>query len=236
MPLQDHFHPPLKTSRPWEGFHSSWAAIIAHQLNADLLPKSYVALAQVRRGTAVEIDVATVQEGNATVTMPTVGVWSAAEPTWTVPVVWEELRDLFEVRILNVEGQPRLAAAVELVSPANKDRPAHRQSFAGKCAGYLRQGISVVIVDVVTERQDSLHRELVELLELNGSAPFDAPLYAVAYRTAEQGDTNRLEIWAETLAIGGMLPTLPLWLTPELAIPLDLETAYRETCRSLRIA
>jgi len=235
MPLHDHFHSPLKTSRPWEGFHSSWAAIIAHQLNAALLPKNYVALAQVRRGTAVEIDVATIQEGNTATTMPTVGVWSATQPTRIVPVAWEELRDLFEVRIFNVEGQPRLAAAVELVSPANKDRPAHRQSFAGKCAGYLRQGISIVIVDVVTERQDSLHRELVELLELNGSAPFVAPLYAVAYRTAEQGEKNRLEIWAEALALGGALPTLPLWLTPDLAIPLNLETTYRETCRSLRM-
>jgi len=233
MPLRDHFHPPLSVTRPWEGFHSAWAAMLADQLNSSLLPKEYVALPHVHRGTAVEIDVATLQNAPSGST-PTVGVWAATEPTWSVPVEWN-VRDHFEVRVLNVEGQPRLVAAVELVSPANKDRPAHRQGFAGKCAGYLRQGISLVIADVVTERQDSLHRELLELLELNGSAAFDAKLYAIAYRTAESAKTNRLEIWAEALALGNPLPTLPLWLTAELAVPLDLEAAYVRTCQSLRI-
>ncbi len=233
MPLHDHFHPPLSVTRPWEGFHSSWAALIADQLNASLLPKEFVALAHVHRRAAVEIDVAALQEANAA-SPPSAGVWSATQPTWTVPVEWN-VRDLFEVRVMNVKGEPRLVAAIELVSPANKDRPAHRQAFAGKCAGFLRQGISLIVVDVVTERRDSLHHELVELLELNGSAAFDAKLYAVAYRTAEAGEANRLEIWAESLALGGSLPTLPLWLTPELPIPLDLEASYARTCRSLRI-
>ena len=31
------------------------------------------------------------------------------------------------------------------------------------------------------------------------------------------------------------LPKLPLWLTEELAVELDLESAYEETCRVLRI-
>jgi hypothetical protein len=231
MPLRDHFHPPLNTTRPWEGFHSAWAAMIADQLNETQLPKDYVAMPQVHRGTAVEIDVATLQEkeGHAQIE----GGWSM-QPTCTVPIDWN-LRDLFEVRIIDVAGPPRLVAAIELVSPANKDRPAHRQAFAGKCAGYLRQGISLVVVDVVTERQDSLHQELVDLLELNGSAAFDAKLYAIAYRTVESDAGNRLEIWAEALAVGSTLPTLPLWLTPDLALPVNLESGYQRACRSLRI-
>lgn len=233
MPLLDHFHPPLSVTRPWEGFHSAWAAIIAEQLNLSLLPKDYVALPHVHRGTAVEIDVATLQDTTAAST-PNIGVWAATEPTWSVPVEWN-VRDHFEVRVLNVEGQPRLVAAVELVSPANKDRPAHRQSFAGKCAGYLRQGISLIVADIVTERQDSLHRELLDLLELNGAASFDAKLYAIAYRTAEGAEANRLEIWAESLSLGASLATLPLWLTADLAVPLDLEASYARTCNSLRI-
>ncbi len=231
MPILDHIHPPLSVSRAWEGFHSTWATMIADQLNTSLLPKDYVALPHVRRGTAVEIDV---EDAKASSGAEASGAWSATEPTWTVPVEWN-IRDLFEVRVLNVEGQPRLVGAIELVSPANKDRPTHRQAFAGKCAGFLRQGISLIIVDVVTERQDSLHRELLELLELNGAAAFDAKLYAIAYRTAEVETGNRLEIWAESLGIGGALPTLPLWLTPELAVPVSLEASYQQACRSLRI-
>jgi hypothetical protein len=232
MPLHDHFKSPLQESRPWEGFHSAWAAMIADQLNASVLPKDYVAMPHVHRGTAVEIDVATLQERSPTTTAIT--GWSATQPTWTVPIEWN-LRDLFEVRILQVEGPLRLVAAIELVSPANKDRPAHRQAFAGKCAGYLRQGIALIVVDVVTERTESVHCELLELLELNGTAAFEAKLYAIAYRTVEAGAKNRLEIWANALKIGGSLPTLPLWLTPECAIPVDLDAAYERTCQSLRI-
>jgi hypothetical protein len=32
------------------------------------------------------------------------------------------------------------------------------------------------------------------------------------------------------------LPKLPIWLNEELAVDLDLEAAYEETCRALRIA
>ena len=32
------------------------------------------------------------------------------------------------------------------------------------------------------------------------------------------------------------LPCLPLWLTEDLAVPLDLEASYEQTCRDLRVA
>src|SRR5438445_68586 len=153
MPLHDHFHPPLSVDRPWEGFHSTWANEIVRHLNELLLPPEYIAIPHVRLGTAVEVDVATLQQRPVTAgaRSPATSIWSPAEPAWSVPVDWEQ-RDVFEVRITKQEGGPRLVGAVELVSPANKDRPGHRQAFAGKCAGYLRQGVGLVVVDVVTDR------------------------------------------------------------------------------------
>ena len=50
------------------------------------------------------------------------------------------------------DGDPRLTAAIELVSPRNKDRVQARQAFAVKCVGYLQQDSSVVVVDTVTTR------------------------------------------------------------------------------------
>ncbi len=232
MPLHDHFAEPLSLERPWEGIHSCWATTIAQQLNDTLLPGEFVALPQVRRGAAVEIDVATMQQKPIVAAHEPTLVRS---PAWSIPIVWNEL-DLFEIRVIKQEGRPKLVSAIELVSPANKDRPSHRRAFAGKCAGYLRQGVSLIVVDVVTERRGSLHLELREMLELNGSAPFDADLYAVAYRTIENGLENRLEIWPEPLAVGSPLPSLPLWLSDILAVTLDLEASYQAACRSLRIA
>jgi hypothetical protein len=39
----------------------------------------------------------------------------------------------------------------------------------------------------------------------------------------------------QPLSIGRPLPTLPLWLADDLAVPLDLEASYEETCRVLRL-
>jgi hypothetical protein len=38
------------------------------------------------------------------------------------------------------------------------------------------------------------------------------------------------------LQIGQQLPTLPLWLAPDLAVPLDLEASHTAACNDLRIA
>lgn len=37
------------------------------------------------------------------------------------------------------------------------------------------------------------------------------------------------------MTLGHPLPTLPIWLTPELRVLLPLEASYEETCRLLRI-
>jgi hypothetical protein len=36
--------------------------------------------------------------------------------------------------------------------------------------------------------------------------------------------------------MGQDLPTLPIWLTDELSISLDLEASYEQTCQILRLA
>ncbi len=237
MPLLDHFHLPLSLKRPWEGVHSAWAVAIAEHLNEFQLPQRYVALPQVRRGTALEVDVATLREPAAVYSQvaSSSGVpWSPSQPAWVGEIDGAD-RDWFEVRIIESAGSPRLVAAIELVSPANKDRPVHRQAFAGKCAGYLRQGISLIVIDVVTERHESLQRAIQAMLELKAPAPLDSRLHAAAYRTIPKEETLRLEIWCEELAVGRALPTLPLWLEADLAVPVDFEATYALTCRRLRI-
>ena len=79
-----------------------------------------------------------------------------------------------QVSIFNTEAGPVLAGAIELVSPANKDRSTHRDAFVSKCETYLRQGIGLVIVDVVTGRKANLHNELLVRLARGSASPFDA--------------------------------------------------------------
>jgi hypothetical protein len=95
----------------------------------------------------------------------------------------------------------------------------------------------VIIVDVVTERTANLHAALVDILGLAPSLAWCAPssLYAVAYRPTQAAEAQRLEVWPEALAVGATLPTMPLWLSDALCLPLALEESYRATCAALRI-
>lgn len=130
-------------------------------------------------------------------------------------------------------GKPQLAGAVELVSPANKDRPAHREAFVTKCAAYIQAGVGVVLVDVVTERSADFHRELMERLGATGTAP--TPLFASAYRPVERDGSTALDVWLEPAALGQPLPTMPLWLRGGLCLPVELEATYERTCTEQRL-
>jgi hypothetical protein len=211
---------------------------MADHLNAGLLPSEYHAISLIKRGQEVEIDVATLH-GSSPRTASSgsgVAVWAPPQPSATIPVAFPE-EDLFEVQVIRRFGGARLRAAVELVSPSNKDRPSSRHAFAVKCASYLYQGIAVVIIDVVTERSANLHAEVLRLLQSNGEPAWQSPteLYAVAYRVTGADAVRPLETWREALAVGMALPTLPLWLEPDLSVPLQLEESYQAACRSLRI-
>ena len=145
--------------------------------------------------------------------------------------------EVCEVRIFEELGGPQLRAAIELVSPANKDRLASRRTFASKCAGYLKQAVSVIIVDVVTERTANLHTDLLEALEVfEGTWESATHLYAISYRPVPVQSHARVEAWPESLALGARLPVLPLWLDPGLSVPLRLDETYATTCGGLRIA
>jgi hypothetical protein len=123
---------------------------------------------------------------------------------------------------------------VELISPANKDRPAHRDALVSKCATYLQAGIGLVLVDVVTDRSADLHREL--LMRVGAGDPGPGPSLSVsAYRPVERQDSAVVDIWREPLALGQRLPTLPLWLRGGLCLPLDLEVTYERTCVEQRV-
>ena len=239
MPLLDHFHPPLSVERPWEGIHSTWAATIATQLNQDQLPEEYFAMPLVTIGGGIQVDVGTFQTGvqpESTHGGIATQTWAPPQPPLSAVVDFISL-DAYEVRVMQQLGGPKLRAAIELVSPTNKDRASHRRAFAIKCAGYLQQGVAVVIVDVVTERTANLHTELVEVLGLALSLAWGSPshLYAVAYRPVQSADAQRLEVWPAALTVGAVLPTVPLWLSEELCLPLALEETYRATCTALRI-
>jgi hypothetical protein len=238
MPLHDHFHAPWAEANPWEGFHSAWVNTMVRHLNGTLLPPEFRAIPNVHLGPTIEADASTWERSAEAAPSAAPSVTGAIP--WAPPAVQtlelgSEQEEICEVRVVDDRFNVRLTSVVELVTPANKDRPEARQAFVAKCASLLRQRIHLVIVDVVTHRRANLHRELLQALGVAGSSGNDGELYAVSYRSVRDASGWRLGLWPFALTVGEPLPTLPLWLTPDLAVRLDLEASYDETWRVLRI-
>lgn len=238
MPLLDHFHPPLSTMRPWEGIHSAWTTTIAQQLNQNVLPPYYFAMPHITVGVRVEADVVTYraassESGNGVVVVQT---WAPPQPALSAVVDLVQLPS-FEVQVNQEMGSAKLRSVIEIVSPANKDRESPRQASAVKCAAFLQLCIGLLIVDVVTERRAILHSPLIEVLQQSNNLDRQtaSDLYAIAYRAVPWSNGGLIDVWPETRTVGAELPAMPLWLEPEVCVPVRLEESYVATCESLRI-
>jgi hypothetical protein len=242
MPLRDHFRSPLDDLHSWDGLHGMWPAMIVRQL-IEVLPEPYFAVPGVHLGTLYEIEVGTfhdplpeskgMEDGENGVAVAT---YAPPKPTLTLEPRLPN-QDVYDVRIYDNRRNRRLVAAIEIVSPSNKDRPENRSTFVAKVAALLKNNVSVSIVDVVSTSNFNLYAELMAFLQSVDPALGDEPppMYAATLRLRNEDGRRMMDNWYHPLAIGQPLPTLPIWLKETWAIALDLESSYEETCRILRI-
>jgi hypothetical protein len=240
MPLRDHFHPPVLDKHTWDEVHGLWPAMIVRDL-FDLLPPGFQAAPNIHLGSPYEVDVSTFEhdtrEPGSELGDGGVAASSAPAPTLTLEADFSDL-DEYEVRIYDADRGRHLVAAIEIVSPSNKDRSETREAFVGKVATLLQKDVCVSIVDLVSIEPANLYAELLARLDRSDPhlAPIPPPMYAVTLRTRKRAKRPTLvDAWFYPMIVGEPLPTIPLWLTPDLRILLPLESGYQETCRLLRI-
>lgn len=241
MPLRNHFRKPISKKESWEAVHGLWPGIIVRQINPQLAPH-YFAVPNIHLGAFIDIDVAAFEpdqnvnghEVDWTPDGTGTALWSPPQPTATLESDLDRQSE-YEVLIYDADQGERLVAAIELVSPSNKDRPEHRRAFVSKCVNLLWNEVSLVIVDPVTTRSPNLFREVWE--EVGGPTSKAGPIATLAVSIRPTVTNGKLKVvtWEHSLAVGESLPTLPLWLNDSRSIPLDLEASYEETCGTLRI-
>jgi hypothetical protein len=241
MLLRDHFHSPVNDKHRWDAVHGQWPGEIVRTL-FDLLPDGYVAEPKIHHGSPFEVDVSMLEEDDR---LPFseegeggTAMLTALTPTLTVSADLSEL-DEYEIQVYDIERERRLVAAIEIVSPANKDRPDTREQFISKVDALLRQDVCVSIIDIVTRYQTNLYAEL--LARHGESDPrlgnSRAGLYAVTlFGRKPKKQPTVLDLWCFPLTLGQKLPVIPMWLSQKLHIELPLEPSYQEVCRLLRIA
>ncbi|MBY0231635.1 MAG: DUF4058 family protein [Gemmataceae bacterium] len=224
MPLHD-----WNDSAGWQGFHHCWITEILRWLQPRL-PAPYRAYL----GTTPTVTMEALA-GN-----PDVSVRQWSPPVPAVPSLadapdfeGEATMTLDPPMAVHVRAHGRLVAAIELISPGNKDDFEARAYYTRRYLGYLADGANLVLVDV--HRRPSTFSFADTLAAEVGLAqpPFPSP-HALAYRVGAPLADRRhrfVAVWRRPLAAGAALPSLPLPLTADQSIPMDLETTYREAAR-----
>ena len=127
-----------------------------------------------------------------------------------------------------VELQGRLVAAVEVISPRDKDRPVSRSAYLSRYVSYLVDGVHLVLVDV---HRRPLQFSFADAIagELHVAGPSLPSPCAVSYRVGEPAPAGgrMLAIWRRPLNAGEPPPSIPLPLTDDLSVPIDLERTYQ---------
>jgi hypothetical protein len=230
MPLLDHFHNPGKRRLPWATMAQAWGLSLIGWLNRRLPRDEFRAETNMRLGSHVEADVAELREED----VPRDGGRNGAVAMLTeIPPAILTLPAFFpddlEVEIREEHDRARLVGVIELVSPGNKKERDEREAFVVKCVSYLRRGIGLVVIDIVTDRLANLHNELLRVLGGPESTQMaDTPTYVAGYRPVHrrQSGANEIEVWPYAAVLGQPIPAVPLGLRGGPVVVLDLEGTY----------
>jgi hypothetical protein len=213
------------SDRPgWEGMHHLWITELLRWVKPRLPDgfRAYIGLAPLLAVGVRSWSLAS----EPTASGPAIGEADAAptEPDEEVAVA-----TLDPETAVYVERQGRLIAAVEVISPRNKDRPIARSAYLARYLGYLLDGAHLVLIDVHRRPLGFSFADQIAV-ELQLEQPSVPPPMAVSYRVGEPAATGGrlLAIWRRPLTAGAALPTIPLPLTPEQAVALDLDYTYTQ--------
>jgi hypothetical protein len=180
----------IENQHSCDELHGGWPTVIVQHL-FPILPEGYVAAPRVHLGATFEIDVTGYEQGELAPEEQAskasggsaIATWAPPKPTLTLETELSD-QDEYEVQVYDARHGRRLVAAIEIVSPSNKDRPESRRAFVAKVAALLQRNVCVSLFDLVTIRQFNLYADLLELVgrtdPLLGAQP--PALYTVTVR------------------------------------------------------
>ncbi len=219
------------TSGIFHHFHHGWTAALSNAFNSGLLPRGYYALSEQIAGGPIP-DVLTFQQwpqtpkgsnGNGNL-----AVLTAPPRTRFVQTAEPEQYATKANRITIRHPLGQVVAVVEIVSPGNKESRHALRAFVEKSAGFINQGIHLLVIDLFppTPRDpQGIHKAIwEEIRDEPFELPADKPLTLVSYSA---GFTKTAYI--EPVAVGDMLPDMPLFLEGDKQVPTPLETTYMTT-------
>ena len=211
-------------------FHHGWIEELSRALNRGLLPSEYYALAeQIAGGFGPEVLALQRPTKGAFPIEPSGGIALAA----TKPRVQFHLRaeiDKYAAKakavVVRHSSDHRVIAVIEIVSPGNKNSRNGLRSFVRKSAEMLFGGVHLLIVDLFPpgpRDPQGVPKAVWDVLtDFELTLPADKQLSAASL----VGDPDP-DFFLEPMAVGDPVPEMPLFLTPEIYIPVPLDATYQ---------
>jgi hypothetical protein len=215
-------------------FHVAWIGELRKALNRGILPEGYYALAEQVSG-EIWPDVLTLKTGEPPAERRLAAPAGAtavkeAPPRVHTTAVADEL-ELYSLRrrtlTIRYSGDDRIVAIVEILSRGNKERRRALERFLDKAYSALRSGIHLLLADVFPPGPydpQGIHAALwAELDRKPYEPPRDRPLTIASYAA---GSVPRA--YVEPVAVGSLLPDMPLFLDEDWYVNVPLEPTYVE--------
>lgn len=218
-------------------FHVSWTVALNDALNSGSLPPDYYALVE-QHADAGKPDLITLHgngDKNGSSNGPSSGLATVA---LAPPLVrfHEKSADEFSAlrRTVTIRHQSggEVVAIIEIVSPGNKSSRNGIQAFVEKVASAIRHGVHVLVIDLFPPgRRDpnGIHPLIWDTFgDSEFHPPSDKPLTLASYCASP-----KIEAFVEPVAVGDVLPAMPLFLAPGEYITAPLEPSYTATWNRL---
>jgi hypothetical protein len=218
-------------------FHSAWVIHLKETLNGGLLPEGYYALAEQHAG-QILTDVLTLQFGEGDPLGPAeTGPVAVADAPPRVSrklvagpnATYRATRRTVAIRHVS---NHRLVALIEIISPANKDRPSSVREFVEKAHAALRHGCHLLVIDLFSpglHDPQGMLGAIWETFDLADDLPSaDKPLVLAGCVALPLP-----EAYLEMVAVGDVLPDMPLFLQPNWYINTPLEATYQAAYRGV---
>jgi hypothetical protein len=217
-------------------FHQEWSVALKHALNG-ILPSPYYALIEQAKSGRFP-DVLTFQAGeqnaaangnDSSLSQASTGLLTLAEAPPRVSITAVIEADIYAEkanRVVVLNDADQVVAVLEIVSPGNKSNRERFDQFLEKALQFIRAGVHFFFVDLfppTVRDPQGLHAAIwSEMTEYDFQLPEAKPLMVASYSCAASR-----QAFVEALAIGDLLPEMPLFLQADRYVRVPLEATYQ---------
>ncbi len=230
-------------------FHNAWITFLSDALNSGPLPDNYYALGEQRSGNyGPDVLTLEIESDNEFKHLPPAD-WSPADDvsggTLTLAETIPQSRYQMECEqddayytskqrsiVVRHVSDDRVIAIIEIVSSGNKRQDLKLAALMEKIVTSFREGVHLLVIDLYPPGPfdpNGIHARIWKYLGGEEfTPPADEPLTLASYISPLP-----IHAFIEPVAVGRVLPEMPLFLTRERYINVPLEETYASAYRGV---